>query len=99
MGICFSQLMATGAENPLLNFNLANMDTHLEKKTWQLSGTVSLGELAVEDHCGQQDRVNIMVAAGNRQEDPGGGRKVEKFLEADFQKVSFSCFAQCHQVS
>jgi len=92
-GIQFGMWSPTATDNPLLNFVLRDMSTHVELKTWQMMVTASLGSLAVTDHCGGVNKVNLMVAAGQIEET--GGRdemgkegERERFMEAVYKKVS-----------
>ena len=71
-------------DNPLLNFNLNGLATHVELKTWDMLVTASLEALVVEDHCGGADKVKLMVAAGRVGEEKEGQ---EKFMEAVYKKV------------
>ncbi len=51
IGIGFSQHSeSTGAETPLLNFDLRSLSAEVEQTTWVLRVGVALSSLAVEDH-------------------------------------------------
>ena len=62
----------------------------MEKRTWELVGVVSLRSLVVEDHCGQVDALNLMLAAGT---EAGVGMEQDMFLNASYKKVRGHLFS------
>ena len=93
-GIQFDMRSPTATDDPLLNFVLRDMSTHVELMTWQMLVTASLGSLAVMDHCGRDNEINLMVAAGQvggrglDEVDQEDEEETKKFMEAVFKKVS-----------